>query len=75
MFPGEYETTNPEVQHFERGSILGPSAEAQRSTELGSSMSDARFFKRDGRWSMHGKVQIADGRCTVKFGWSKVDAH
>ena len=63
-----------EVQHFERGSILGPSAEVQRSTELGSSMSDARFLKRDGRWSMHGRVRMVDGRCTVEFGWSMVDA-
>ena len=56
-----------EVQHFERGSILGPSAEVQRSTELGSSMSDARFLKRDGGWSMHGKVPMVEGRRTLKL--------
>ena len=68
------ESSEPEVQLFERGSILGPSAEVQRSTKLESSMSDARFLKRDGRWSMHGRVRIVDGRCTVEFGWSMVDA-
>ena len=71
----ESHSLSPEVQKFERASILGSMPDARKTSDARWSMHDARSFNfgcsmPDARWSsdarcpMHGELRMPDGRCT-----------